>query len=209
METSYEVLNELQEVSEHDPFTLDRYRQFFRHFPANAETILDVGCNTGRGGRVLKELAPTLKLSGLDCVAKRLEQISREIYDQLICSYTNNINAEDQSFNATVAGEFIEHLYPEDVMPTLSEFFRVLKPGGRLLLTTPNPNYVRLKLTGGSVLGGAHLSEHYQNQLSGKLKDVGFASVRIVGSGKVSRALGENVPALFLYGSYLAIAQKL
>lgn len=43
----------------------------------------------------------------------------------------------DEIFNTVVAGEVIEHL----VNPFLfiSEVIRVLKPNGRLLLTTPNP----------------------------------------------------------------------
>ena len=33
-----------------DPFTGKRYRQFHRFFRADSRKILDVGCNTGRGG---------------------------------------------------------------------------------------------------------------------------------------------------------------
>lgn len=46
----------------------------------------------------------------------------------------------------------------DDVFQTLVAFHRLLNPQGRLLLTTPNLNYLRLKLLGESVLGGAHLS---------------------------------------------------
>jgi hypothetical protein len=50
--------NRSQEVSESDSFTADRYRQFYRHLPVHAKTVLDVGCNTGRGGAVLKTCNP-------------------------------------------------------------------------------------------------------------------------------------------------------
>lgn len=43
--------------------------------------------------------------------------------------------------DVVVAGEFIEHLVYHDFIFSLKEFFRVLRPGGRLLLTTPNPEY--------------------------------------------------------------------
>jgi len=206
---SYEDLNLEQEVSESDPFTLERYQQFFQHFPRQLKTVLDVGCNTGRGGGVIKQLNPQLFLVGLDCVQSRLDQLDSEVYDQTICSYSTRINTTDSSFDVVVAGEFIEHLYPSDVHPTLQEFYRVIRPSGRLLLTTPNPNYVRLKLTGESVLGGAHVSQHYPAELKKELEVVGFVNIKVLGSGKVSRFLGEKFPLLSLYGSYLTLADKL
>jgi predicted TPR repeat methyltransferase len=83
---SYEELNLQQEVSERDTFTEERYRQFYSFFPANASTVLDIGCNTGRGGQTLKKLNNELKISGLDCVKDRLERLPKQVYDQCIYS---------------------------------------------------------------------------------------------------------------------------
>ncbi len=208
MTKGYIELNEAQEFSETDPFTPGRYAQFFRYFHESTKTVLDVGCNVGRGGAVLKSLNSNLKLIGLDCVESRLSRLPLGIYDRTLCSYSTNIQVEDSCFDAIVAGEFIEHLYDRDVIQTLTEFYRVLKPQGRLLLTTPNPNYLRLKLTGGSVLGGAHVSQHYPSSLKRLLEQVGFSEIRLQGSGKVSSWLGERFPVLAIYGSYLVIADK-
>ena len=57
-------LNRKQEVSEIDPFTERRYKQFVRHLPPHAHDVLDVGCNTGRGGVVMKTLRPSLRITG-------------------------------------------------------------------------------------------------------------------------------------------------
>jgi SAM-dependent methyltransferase len=43
----------------------------------------------------------------------------------------------DESFNTVVCGELIEHLFG-DPMYMMSEINRILKPGGHLLITTPN-----------------------------------------------------------------------
>ncbi len=208
MNTTYRDLNVAQFESEIDPFSIERYQQFYRHFPSDVSYVLDVGCNTGRGGNELKKLNNDLKITGLDCVRERLDRIQEGIYEQKICSLTTNIDAPDCFFDVIVAGEFIEHLHPDDVDQTLLEFNRVLKSGGTLLLTTPNPGYLKLKLTGGSVLGGAHLSQHKSDDMRGRLERIGFRSICIKGSGKVSRHLGENFPLLSLYGSYLVSATK-
>ena len=206
---SYKQLNDASAYLEHaDIFTPNRYRQFFRHFPGHGKIVLDVGCNTGRGGMILKELNPNIQLIGLDCLDTLLKHIPPNIYEKNICSYSTDIAIKNSSVDVIVAGEFIEHLYPNDVLQTLSEFYRVTKPGGRVLLTTPNPNYLLLKLTGQTVLRGAHVSEHYPKQLSKALKEVGFMSTKILGTGKVSNFIGENFPLLMLYGSYLIIANK-
>lgn len=210
MKESYEKLNQAEGYIESpDPFTLERYKQFFNHFSHHSKIVLDIGCNTGRGGATLKQLNKNLQLIGLDCNQTLIDNISNEIYEQKICSSsTTNISLESSSVNIVVAGEFIEHLYPDDVLQTLREFHRLIKPGGRLLLTTPNPNYLLLKLTGKSVIGGAHVSEHYPKQLKKELEKIGFINIKILGSGKMSRFLGDRFPLLMLYGSYLAIANK-
>ena len=44
----------------------------------------------------------------------------------------------DRSFDLILCIEVVEHLLDEWFEPTLSELFRLLKPGGRIFLTTPN-----------------------------------------------------------------------
>lgn len=207
MDKNYEALNLTQPESEHDPFTEDRYRQFYRFFPKGARSVLDIGCNTGRGGSALKELDGSLKLYGLDAVRDRLDRLPKNAYEEGVHGYSTRIPNEDGTYDAVVAGEFIEHIYQADVDQTLGEIFRVLKIGGRLLLTTPNPGDVKRKLRGHSILGGAHVSQHFPDMLKLKLRMAGFSRVRIYGSGKVSRHVGSHFP-LFIYGSYLAMGDK-
>lgn len=201
-------LNRRQEVSEIDPFTERRYKQFVRYLPPNAHDVLDVGCNTGRGGVVMKALRPDLRITGLDCVPERVEALDPKIYDARICNFTQSISAPSDSFDAIVAGEFIEHLPTDQVDTTLCEFFRVLRLQGRLILTTPNPHYIRHFIEKTSVLGGAHISQHFIKSLRLRLAAVGFSRTTIRGSGRVSSMLGEHFPIRAVYGSYLAYASK-
>lgn len=60
-------------------------------------------------------------------------------------------------------------LLPGDVDETLCGFQRLLRLRGRLLLTAPNPRYVRLWLTKGRVNGPGHLTLHYVRVLRTRL----------------------------------------
>src|SRR4029450_9844007 len=86
----------------------------------------------------------------------------------------------DAVFDALFAGELIEHL--ADPRSGLAEFQRVLKPGGILILTTPN----RLRLA--NVVDGSerpyspdHLSELSYDELQRMLPEQGFAVEQATG----------------------------
>jgi SAM-dependent methyltransferase len=200
--------NREQAHSETDRFTEERYRQFHRHLPPPARVILDVGCNTGRGGRILKQLRPASELWGLDCVPERVAALDPGVYARPLCAFTQELPVQDRSVDAIIAGEFLEHLPPSLVEPTLCEFFRVLTLRGVLLLTTPNPgSFWKWKRGDSVVRDPAHLTQHHPAILKHRLLAVGFSGVRIRGSGRASRRLGEWAPR-FLYGSYLMRAVK-
>jgi len=203
------ALNRAQLVSEEDAFVIYRYRQFANHLSEHTIDILDVGCNTGRGGAVLKSLLPSSHIVGLDCVPERVSCLDRNVYDSVICSFTNSIELSSGSFDAILGGEFIEHLPPTDVLPSLSEFFRLLRLRGQLLLTTPHPYFLLYRLLRSSaLLDPAHVSQHTPKSLRRRLEDIGFTRIKIRGSGRVSRIFGEHFPYRALYGSYLIKAVK-
>ena len=201
--------NRSQRGSETDSFTPARYRQMQSHFPGHARAILDVGCNTGRGGIVLKSLDPAYELTGLDCVPERLAALDEAVYQRTICGFSNEIPVGNQNFDVIVGGEFIEHVPPSQIDATLAEFFRILRLKGRLLLTTPNPNYLKNKAKGLSVLlDASHLTQHYPDALAHRMRAIGYSSISIFGSGRVSAYLGQRFPWLPVYGSYLIRGDK-
>jgi SAM-dependent methyltransferase len=203
----YAAENLLQPRAEHDEFAVERYRQFARHLPASARTVVDVGCSTGRGGAELVRLRPEMELWGVDVVQQRLDQLPGA-YTKQILGLSTELPLEDLSVDVIVAGEFLEHLRASDVDPTLSEFQRVLRIGGRVILTTPNPGSLRLHLQRGSVYGPGHLTQHHARILRLRLLAQGFSRVRTLGTGKTSRYIGTHVPVRALYGSYLIRADK-
>jgi len=205
---NYEAQNTDQSISESDPFTLERYEQFSLSLPSGPIQVLDIGCNTGRGGARLKAIFPNITLSGLDCVQSRLDSLP-DCYEGRVYGLSNSIPKPDQTFDAIVAGEFLEHLYPSDVDPTLCECQRVLKIGGKLLMTTPNPGYLKNLFGGETIYGTSHLTQHHHEVLKHRLLMHGFSRVRIFGSGKMTRYIGSRFPILNLYGSYMITARKI
>lgn len=207
----YEQLNKLQKNSETNPLTPARYRQFVRHFPAQAESVLDVGCNNGRGGIVIKEmLGVGVTQYGLECVKERIEQIPAGVYEKVFYGLANSIPLPDSSVDVVVAGEIIEHVQPHEVDAVIFEFFRVLKLGGRLLMTTPNPSYLRNRMRGYSVLGDiGHVSQHHPRAMKLRLLLAGFARVKTRGSGRPANYISEYFPYLPAYGIYLIYADKI
>jgi len=189
-------------------FSRVRYEQAVRHFPAHVKTILDIGCHGGVGSSVLRKHYPEAQLIGLDCVAERVED-AKVFYDRAICGLATQTGLEDGSVCVLFAGELIEHLTYDDASAFLAEARRVLKDGGRLILTTPNPRYLRLALTGRSVLDDpAHLSQFSVAQMKCLLKENGFRIVAMKGTGRISTRLGTAFPISMIYGSYMAVAEK-
>ncbi len=205
---NYEQQNLQQEGATTDPFTLERYAQFAQLLPTDTRSILDVGCSDGRGGGVLKNAFPDASIQGFDCVQERLDALP-PCYSKGVLGMSTSIPLEDQSLDAIVAGEFLEHLYPADVDTTLCEFQRLLKIGGVLLLTTPHPTCFINRFKGRSVYGISHLTQHHPKVLKWRLMMHGFNHVIVRGSGKATRLFGSRFPLLDVYGSYLIKADKI
>ena len=107
-----------------------------KRFPSSGR-VLDVGFAGERSSAVhetLARFATRVTLIGLDLNVERLRtlRLPRTIGGDVFA-----LPFANETFSAVIAGELLEHLEsPEAVLP---EFSRVLQPGGRLLITTPNP----------------------------------------------------------------------
>ena len=207
MPIDYESLNSAEGWHVTDLFTEERYRQMSKFAPAHLSSILDIGSGSGRGGIVLKAIFPAVAITGLDAVKQRTEN-SENVYTSLIYSSDKDMPFQNDNFDFIVAGEVLEHIAVKEVDYFLCEIFRILKPSGVFVLTTPNPNDIKLRIRRMSILGGSHISQHFPKATKIRMNFTGFRITKVRGTGKTSRYIGGRFP-LFVYGSYLLVAKKI
>jgi len=97
-----------------------------------ATNLLDLGCGDGSFSREIGKVVGATRIVGIDVEAPRNKYIEFLRFD------LNNkgIPLADNSFDLITAIEVIEHLiYPDNM---LRETWRLLKPGGYFVISTPN-----------------------------------------------------------------------
>lgn len=104
---------------------------------ANQPIRLNVGC----GGRRLPGYI------GIDAVERSAADI---------IAPANKLPFEDNQAEELMAIHVCEHLVPWDLPPTLAEWFRVLKPSGRLVLEMPDLLKCCQNVLDGVMKGGKH-----------------------------------------------------
>ncbi|MCL4813518.1 MAG: methyltransferase domain-containing protein [Vicinamibacteraceae bacterium] len=119
-------------------FHLDRY-EFAATF-ASGRHVLDCACGTGYGSALLATRGPAASVIGIDLdeatVAYAVRHHSRGGVRFLVADAGRLDMLESGSVDLVVSFETIEHV-PDD-LAMLGELRRVLRPGGRLVVSTPN-----------------------------------------------------------------------
>jgi 2-polyprenyl-3-methyl-5-hydroxy-6-metoxy-1,4-benzoquinol methylase len=115
---------------------LSRY-EFAKQFAAG-KRVLDAGCGSGYGAAELATIAGDV--TAIDTAADAIHY-ARERYAAANLHFAQGLCTElpDGPYELITAFEVIEHL--EDWRGFLSEARRVLAPGGRFLVSTPNTLY--------------------------------------------------------------------
>ena len=100
--------------------------------------ILDVGCGRGEWLEVLRDNG--FQARGIDTnriVLQRCRELSLDVEEAEALTHLRSL--ADNSLNALTAFHFAEHLPLDALVRFLDEAGRTLKPGGLLILETPNP----------------------------------------------------------------------
>jgi len=98
--------------------------------------ILDVGCGDGFATGVAARRNPAHRFVGLDWSAASLARARGRGLALLRAELDTGLPVKSGSVDVVIMSEVIEHLVDTD--SAIEEAHRVLKPGGSLLLSTPN-----------------------------------------------------------------------
>jgi SAM-dependent methyltransferase len=178
---------------------LQRYwqRSRFRHVMdliAGEGPVLDVGCGSSR---IIAGLPPGS--IAVDLLHRKL-RYARKFNRPLVRGSGFALPFADASFSCVLCSQVIEHVPKES--PILDELCRVLRPGGRLVLGTPdyaNWQWVYIEKLYGLVPGGykdEHISHYTNRELVQRMQARGlrFEEERYILRGELIQAFRKTAP---------------
>lgn len=98
--------------------------------------ILDAGCGDGGLAKEIEERFSNLKIYGIDISRKGCRLAKRYCQETKVADLNKEIPYPDNYFDFIVSQEVLEHIIDTDRY--FEEFYRVVKKGGRVVITTPN-----------------------------------------------------------------------
>jgi SAM-dependent methyltransferase len=166
------------------------------------DRILDVGC--GNGLLLWQFRHAFRELIGLEFSPHRIEQAKINLdgwsFRPVLGTAENMSEIETDSIDRIISADVIEHI--PDVYAAAAEMLRVLKPGGVLVINTPNIAFLkkRLRLLGGRfpstsqpnegigndvLFDGGHLHYFTYRSLRIVLERAGFSTLQRIGFGEL------------------------
>lgn len=167
-----------------EPPDLDVRLAFMREGVRSGEHVLDLGSGEGTFTEWLARIgAAPLGAEVAEAAVRRARTAHPELEFRLV-PIDGSLPLQDNSFDVVWATEVIEHV--ADTGRWLSEVRRVLKPGGRVLLTTPSHGRLRVALGGIERFSqplGDHLHLYTRASLTQLLREFGFGEVSVRAAG--------------------------
>lgn len=118
-----------------------RFREVLRHAALEpGQRVLDLGCGWAFGQLWMRALG--CRSVGIDLGMDQLTWAKRGLERgpelDLVCTNARELPFPDRSFDRAVSVEMMEHVFRPDRPRVLAEIARVVTPGGRISISTPN-----------------------------------------------------------------------
>ncbi len=145
--------------------------------------VLDIGCGQGLQLAEIHRLCPNAILHGMD-ISPKLVDLARQHVPSghFQTGDADNLAYADAQFDVVVMTEVLEHL--ADPVLALTQIKRVLKPGGWLLMTVPNRDWLRYEWYLGNRKAYQPVDDKWYRvaEVRGYLDQAGFEVRRITGA---------------------------
>jgi ubiquinone/menaquinone biosynthesis C-methylase UbiE len=151
------------------------------------QRVLDIGCGTGSGAVLIKQLHPRAEVVGLDPDPKALARARRKAeragvavrFDQ---GFSDELPYPAASFDRVISSFMLHHLTTDEKRCTLAQVRRVLAPGGSLHVLDFGGEGDRHD---GLLARLLHRAEHLEGNLEGRIPvlmdEAGFAQPGEIG----------------------------
>lgn len=156
--------------------------------------VLDLGCGEGHFAALLAGVGARVVAVDVAAEPLRRARARHPELDLRLVEARAPLPFEDSSFAVVWAGEVIEHV--ADTAGWLSEVRRVLRSGGRLLLSTPDHGPLEMlalalrpsRMDAHFDPRSDHLRFYTRRTLAALLADFGFQAIEISGAGGIPGA---------------------
>lgn len=125
-----------------------KHKDYVLHLldPKKEEKILDVGCEAG--AMMVYAGLMGAEVYGLDICPESAEKANNylakySIKGKAVVGDARKINFPDNYFDKVISSDFFEHMSLKDNIQVLNEIKRVVKPGGIIVIKTPNLTYLK------------------------------------------------------------------
>lgn len=167
---------------------------------AHRGRLLDVGCGNGQYLAYMRDLG--WEVYGVD-TDHEAALVAQQQYK--VSVYTGNLedaNFPNDYFDAVTLNHVIEHVF--DPIKILSECYRILKPGGCLIVVTPNSKSMGHYIFRDSWRGfdiPRHMYLFNKNTLNTCVKHAGFQVRQLRSSGRMARTIYSDSWNVWRHGS--------
>ena len=151
--------------------------------------ILDVATGSGRTLKQLRGAFPKEKIIGLDLSGSYLKEASRFISDldgdliELVKGNAEELPFENNSLQG-ISCVYLFHELPRTVREkVLKEFFRVLEPGGVLVLAdsiqvNDSPDFIQIMENFHKSFHEPFYCDYIKEDINSKIKEIGFSNIQ-------------------------------
>lgn len=103
--------------------------------------VMELGCGEGHLAKAISDRG--LSVTGVDMSAEKIAR-ARALYPEMnfVRADVRDLEAEDGAFDTVVLAEVLEHVHEEPGIAILDRAWKLLRPGGRLIVSVPNEDCV-------------------------------------------------------------------